>query len=207
MSQDAELVLTQKHRTGGERTLTLLQQRYLRIVRRRRGASVQFTVDILALASGSERYRRLRWSWVVGALLAALVGLVGLVLLAWHPAQSHAVLAGGVLTVLAAVAMGLCVARFVVSIEYRQAYATRYGGVPLVELWVNRPDAGFYRAFVQELERAIAGVDEKVGGMSTDALKAGELRLLRRLAQKGVVGEQVYEAAKAMILMQDTPTA
>ncbi len=202
MSQDAEIVLTQKHRTGGERTLTLFKQRYLRVVRRRRAPPVRFTLDLLALAMDSERYRCLRWGWLVGAAFALLWVIIGAVLVFWPPGRDTR-LAGAALVAGGALAVLLCVVRFVVSIEYRQVYATRYAGVPLIELWVNRPDSGFYQAFVQELERAIVNAHEQADDIGLNARKAGELRLLRRFARKGVIGEAVYEEAKALILAQD----
>lgn len=207
MSQDAEIVLTQKHRVGGERTLTLFEQRYLRVrQRRRRGASLSYTLDLLALAPGSERHWQLRWGWLVAAVLALLVAGIA-TLFALHPPAAAAGMPwlGLVLALVAVVLLlvgVLCAYRFATSMEHRQLYATRYGGVPLVELWVNQPDKGFYQAFVQELERAVISSEARVGDMGEQALKAGELRLLRRMSGKGVIDEAAYETAKSLILMQ-----
>ncbi len=205
MSQDAEIVLTQKHRVGGERTLTLFEQRYLRVQqRRRRGASLSYTLDLLALAPGSERDWRLRWGWLVAAALA-LLGAGIAALFALHPPAVGIPWLGLVLALVAVVLLligVLCAYRFATSMEHRQLYATRYGGVPLVELWVNQPDKGFYQAFVQELERAVIASEARAGDMGEQALKAGELRLLRRMSGKGVIDEAAYETAKSLILMQ-----
>lgn len=200
MSNDATFEFRQEDVLRRERRFELFKERYIRVHLARKRQDVDYTIDLLALAPGSERRLRLKWTWLVGAALALAVCAVATFLLFRHPSAQHALYLAPVLFLALAAAFGMAYQFFATS-QRCLVFTSRYAGVPLLELLVNRPDAQRFKAFVQDLEIRIDLVGQRAL-LSDNELMAGEMRMLRRLASKGIIADRTYDHAKALLLAQ-----
>ena len=200
MNHDATFELRQEDVLGRERRFELFNDRYVRIFRARKKQDVEYTIDLLALAPGSERKIRFHWKWLSSAFAALAVCSLATFVLFRQPSGERILYIAPILLIGLAACLGAFYQFFATS-QRCQVFSSRFAGVPLVELLVNRPDAARFKAFVQDLEIRIDLVSEKTH-LTEHELKAGEMRMLRRLASRGVINNKAYNHAKSLILAQ-----
>lgn len=200
MNDDATFEFRQEDVLRRERRFELFNERYIRVHHPRKRQDLDYTIDLLALAPGSERHLRLSWKWLAGACGALTVCAVSTYLLFRDPSASRALYLAPVLFLTLAAALGM-IYQFFATSQRCQIFASRYAGVPLLELLVNRPDPQRFKAFVQDLEIRIDLVGQRTR-LSDNDLRAGEMRMLRRLASKGIITNHAYDHAKTLLLAQ-----
>lgn len=181
-----------------ERRFELFDGRYIRVYQARKRQDIDYTIDLLALAPGSERHLRVNWKWLGGAGIAFAICALTTFILFRDPTAHRMLYLVPVLLISLAAALGMAYQFFATS-QRCQIFASRYAGVPLLELLINRPDRQRFKAFIQDLEIRIDVVGQRAQ-LPEDALKAGEMRMLRRLASKGIITGPTYDHAKALIL-------
>jgi hypothetical protein len=76
-------------------------------------------------------------------------------------------------------------------------YKSLVAGVPLIELDNHKPNMRDFDAFLYKLEAHIR--DAHARAMSNRELLAGELKDLRRLKDAGMLTDEIYEQARALI--------
>ena len=200
MQSTVNVQFSQRDRFKRQRAFEVFNEHYLRVHYKDAKQERRYTLNLLALAPVSERTTRLAWLWLAGALaaLAATGGFLAALMSRLAGEGAVYFLAGAAL---ALIVTGLLGYQFVAHSERKQVFATRYGVVPLVEISVDRPDRATFHRFVEDLERRIDEATQR-SGLNDEALKAGEVRMLRRLTGKGILQQQDYERAKALIFGQ-----
>ena len=78
-------------------------------------------------------------------------------------------------------------------------YFTLHGRVPVLRLIRGRPDKRRFKAFLDELRRAVGRALVKRGGTRRDYLR-DEMKEHRRLLKQGVLAAPQFEVAQALIL-------
>jgi len=181
----------------------LMDKGRLRVIRKTRLNQIDYLLSLNGLTQEPRRVVHMPWKW----LFIALVGLVF----------------GGLWFVLAAITgdmfanfrwpgliLGLSVAMlsvgiFFIKMERKDVFVSPHAGVALVEFVVNRPSKSQYREFIEMLVNAIQQ-NEAERGLSLQKQLAGEMRMLRRLKDEGVLDNDVYDQAKMSILqLSDNP--
>ncbi|HKK05519.1 MAG TPA: hypothetical protein VKA50_06680 [Gammaproteobacteria bacterium] len=200
MNHDATFELRQEDVLRRERRFELFNDRYVRVFQARKKQDVEYTIDLLALAPGSERKIHFHWKWLSGACLALTICAAVTFALFREPSGERMLYLAPILLIALAACLGMFYQFFATS-QRCQVFSSRFAGVPLVELLVNRPDAARFKAFVQDLEIRIDLVSQKTH-LTDNELKAGEMRMLRRLASRGVINDKAYNHAKSLILAQ-----
>ena len=200
MSHDASFEFRQEDVLRRERRFELFDEHFVRVTQTRKKQDVDYTIDLLALAPGSERTIHFNWKWLLGACLALAVCAAATYALFRHPSAQRVLYIAPLLLIGLAAALGAFYQFFATS-QRCQVFASRYAGVPLIEVLVNRPDAARFKAFIQDLEIRIELIGQR-SHLSENDLKAGEMRMLRRLAGRGVIADKAYDHAKALILQQ-----
>jgi len=200
MQNDASFEFRQEDVLGRERRFELFNEHYVRATQTRKKQDVEYTIDLLALAPGSDRAIHFNWKWLAGACLALAVCAAATYFLFRQPSAQRTLYIAPILLIGLAAALGSFYQFFATS-QRCQVFSSRYGGVPLLEVLVNRPDPTRFKAFIQDLEIRIELIDQS-SHLSEDNLKAGEMRMLRRLAARGVIPDKAYDHAKALILQQ-----
>ncbi len=94
---------------------------------------------------------------------------------------------------------GAAVLQFRSSRRQLLVFATRYASVPLVEMLAAQPAQEQVATFIADLVRDIDNlIHDKE--LSADALRAGELRSLRKLVERKIIDLPSYESAKQQLL-------
>ncbi len=180
----------------------LFDRRYLEVSRSQGKKQLNYRIDILALAMHSRTRWRLRWQWFAVAL--ALLALAEVMRGGYLPLPgvNLAGLAPILLPALWGVAL-LCGVAGILSLRRLTVFYTLHSVVPLVKLslavfrdWGRIKE---FKQFVHVLQTSIAHCQRHYV-IKDHQQKAGEMRILRRMAQQGVIPKTDYESSKALLL-------
>jgi len=192
-------------RFKGESRLELFNDHYLNVISRRMKKQQQFKLELAILNPEAKTVEDMAWHWLVAALLTLLAGGYFLFYLFSSAERSE------ILTTLAAIgALLLLTAAFAVAFwlgSVRQwVFQTRAAHYPLVVIPFRNHNRQEAAAFAEQLEQAIRRTTEKKG-YSDDDLFAGEMRMLRRLSESGIISSDIYDSAKKHMLGGNTQAA
>lgn len=184
----------------------VFNKHYLRIVKKNSGKSKEYTVDLISLTPNSISRVKKPWQWIVFSIVC--INLVGLFIVQFL--NSLELLAGlmyAALGLICLAAAGGCIYMFMKKTVRHQVFVTYFGHHPLVELITDNPDKIDFERFFKGVEDRIRLIREDYRMINKDELKAGELKMLRRLKEKGVVSKANYEAVKEKIFGMKTSDA
>jgi len=185
-------------RFKGSQSLEILENRYLRIREEMPRKRRRFGIDVACLASDFPSTNSLPTKWLAAAGGAAAVAL---------PFGYHAAQAADFTQLLyrvPGVILPLLVATVLLIAAWRRrlrgyTLQTRIAGLPLVTIQCPRAaDAKALKAFLEKLRPCVEHA-EQGRGLSDEALRSGEVRTLRRLANESAISETLYEKAKQQI--------
>ena len=175
-----------KHR----REFSIFDEHYLKVSIRDRHNEKDFVIDLRAINPQSESINLISWHW----LGAMAVTLLACALSAYGAQLAHSIeyaAAAGVALILACV-FGIL---FLYTMEKKKVFVTRFGKVPLLEIMAGKPNHQAVDDFLKEIEfRANQAVANSK--LDKDQLRAGEVRMLRRLSNNGVLNKDEYAKAK-----------
>lgn len=184
----------------GESQFTLFNKCYLRVEQRKGKRCRDYRIHVATLSPHFKWVKDTAWHWLVAALLLAVasLGFVGYVL---HDPSLRLFI-----DTLPAILLFAAFATFAVllfkgqSLRQVEVY-TRHAAYPLFIIEWDRKQQETYEGFVETLKLHIelAAADEDV---DTQVLRAGEVKMLRRLVGHGVLPEPHYESAKQVIFSQ-----
>jgi len=162
---------------------------------------LRYSIDILSLAPELKENFAFRWSWAVLSLLMLAAGMG----YGWYSMQASGIndVADLALTGLPFLVSGASVALFLTKSSKIFQFNTVHGQVTLVKVSTailgKRKDRLSAHEFAQLLADSIAK-SHKQFQVREDTRRAGEIRMLRRLADQGVILRKEYEAKKSLIL-------
>ncbi|HEB60117.1 MAG TPA: SHOCT domain-containing protein [Gammaproteobacteria bacterium] len=195
MPKTPTLSLEQKLPPSGSQQITLAGERELRVSLQRGRQHLNYTFDILALAPKGRTRLAVPWRWfALSAVGVLLIFINRLWLFNFTGATAGWIIHGlaGATSLLALYLAMQCLVR-------QKVFITRVARVPVLRLVVNRPDRRRYRRFVTALRQRIESLAESVS-LPVEQRMAGELKMLRRLSQQGVITGDDYERAKKRLL-------
>lgn len=188
--------IIQEKEKGKALNARLVCQRELHIEDATPGKAFTFKIDIVALKDKSQQKIHLGWKWLVAGLAVMLLSIsIPLVFadLFAEPLVKYAVYLVGIIS-----GVG-CFYRAWKSTAVKHIFYSRNADVPVVELLVNKPTKKEFATFVGKLEGCILDVQQKLN-LSLKNQLAGEMKMLRRLAEEGVLSSADYNKAKAVLL-------
>lgn len=198
MTQDTTISISQDRPLGGQCTYSIVAggEVHAHVSNRRRSRNYRF--NLFALDPEATREWLVDWRWlkIAGSTTsgAALFAIVAMLL---PEGGATAYLWSGATLFASLTVLGL--AMFLVGTRRVYRFVSEFSRVPLVEVQVGRPDKESCEEFVAALEEAV--IAARAGsGLSRDNQLAGELRMLRRLQNEGVVASAVYEDSKSALL-------
>lgn len=193
MPNEINANLRQQGSYGQQREYQIVNGQHIRIAIGKKGKLKSFAVPFLALADKSKSRLHIAWAWLwlaISGVVAipvyfSLKDLLGLK----SQTVDFAVIAGLVVVAL----IGL----FMVGMNFsrKRVFFTVYSKVPLFEILIGKPDSRSYKDFLSTLN----GYIQKARNhweLRAEQQIAGEIRMLRRLANEGVISNKVYEQAK-----------
>lgn len=171
--------------------------RTLRIDSQVNNKSITYRLDVIALKGKHSRSYNFAWPWLIGALV-----LFGLLLTVMNtsfifpdPGAWHAILAEVVLGVLAVV----CIVLFIKLSYSKYVFKSRHGKVPMLDVWAGQPSGKAVRTFIKLLEQRIENAHNHMN-LTMEQQLTGEMKMLRRLVDEGVIQQNTYEAARPKLM-------
>ena len=179
-------------------TIEVLNDRYGRIAARRWHASRNYAIELATLSPEPSHSTHYAWRWLAAAGIM-LLGLAGFIAyLKYGSGESSLLISAGGIAILGAL-VALFLYLFVLLSTRRIVFEARYSGVPLVEIPVPVSDRKKGKAFAKTMSE-LAQKNRARLHHSEDDLRAGELRMLRRLSEEGAIPSGAYDKAKMMLL-------
>jgi hypothetical protein len=173
-----------------KREFAIFDEHYLKVSVKDRHTDKNFVVDLRAINPQSQSINLIFWHW----LGAMVVTLLASALLAYGAQLAHSIeyaAAAGVALIPACV-FGIT---FLYTMEKKKVFVTRFGKVPIIELMAGKPNHQAVDEYLKEIEYSANQAVTK-SNLDKDQLRAGEVRMLRRLSNGGVLNKEEYARAK-----------
>jgi len=193
---DDNIEIHQEWAQGSGIKILLKKQRELRIEKQNKRGSKKYTIDLLALGDKSKQKIILGWQWFVAGLAAILSMIACLYFLPILDESTFYLAATYVL------GLGIAAACFLMAAKgtsRKQIFFSRNANIPLVELIINNPSKNEFNSFVRLVEKCIGSSREGLNISKNNQL-AGEMKMIRRLSEEGVVSPSIYKKAKAVLM-------
>lgn len=192
-----EVVLKQRNSLGFDIQIKLLDGRELQVVSKGKKIKRAYSVDILSLQDKSKKTFFIAWKWLIAGISFFLFTLLMLKVLPAYLGDNKNLYLGIIL--LAGVLGGiLCFVQFWKHTSKKQIFHSRNAHIPIIELNAGKPSKESFSAFVNAIEQRIKKFRDHMN-IAEDKQLIGEVKMLRRLSDDGVISKKDYETAKAKL--------
>lgn len=193
-----ELVLKQRDALGFDVQVKLIDGRQLQILSKGKKSELNYSVDILSLQDKSKKIFSIAWKWLVGSIIFFLLMLLLLKVLPDYLAENKNIYLG--ITLLIGMIGGFfCIIKFWKFTSIKQVFYSRNSYVPIITLSAGKPSKMIFLSFIDSVEKRIKQFRSHMD-ITEEKQLTGEMKMLRRLSDNGVVSKQLYEKAKAKLL-------
>lgn len=182
----------------GDCELEIFNDLYLRVRRQHRGKSQDYKLNLATLSPEFELVTKLSWSCLVLGLLFAIASVAVIIFFYREPAVEILPLALQLFTLSMSITL-LFAIQFLAKSSRQAIFFTRFSGYPLIEVIWFRDSAETFESFTKTMKVYIE-LANSGNKLNDNALRAGEMKMLRRLIGHGVVTERDYQEAKHAIL-------
>lgn len=178
-------------------TVEVLNDRYCRTTTRRLHTTRDYSIELATLSPAPRHTTDIAWRWLAAGLVS-LLALAGLIYYSVNGGGGISPAGIGAIVLLLAPAL-LFFYLFATLSARRVIFYGRFSGVPLVAAHFPLRDRRQEKAFAETLS-TLAQKNRARLHHTDDDLRAGELRMLRRLSEKGAITRGDYDKAKAVLL-------
>ncbi len=180
-------------------TVEVLNDRYGRIATRRWHARREYAIELATLQPEPQQSLYLAWKWLgaSGAMLLAMVGFI--TYLKFSSSElSFLAKAGTIAGLLALTALFFYL--FIRLSKRQIVFHARYSGIPLMKIPIPISSRKKGQTFAHVIGQLAQKNLMRVGHYTDNDLRAGELRMLRRLSEEGAIDNAAYDKAKRLLL-------
>lgn len=178
--------------------LEVLNNRYGRIHARRWHTSQSYALELATLNPQPNRLTRIAYPWLAAAIGSLLGTLAFLLYLLFGPHRVELTTAASGLAILIALTL-LFTTLFFIHSSRRLIFTTRFSQLPLLSVplpWRRQQSAADFAAKIGLL----ASENRQRLDYTDEEMRAGEMRMLRRLAEEGAIEAVLYTEAKKVLL-------
>lgn len=192
-----EVMFNQQNTYGFDIYIKLVDGRELQISNKGKKENQTYSVDILSLKDKSKKSLFIAWKWLIVSISFLLVTLLLLKVLPDYLSANKNLYLGIIL--LAGITGSLfSLIKFWKKTLMKQIFYSRNAHVPIITLCAGKPDKKTFGSFVELIENRIEKFRSHMD-IAEDKQLTGEMKMLRRLSDKGVISKKVYEKAKAKL--------
>lgn len=191
---DKEFILKQRNKSGLDFQIKLVDGRELQIINKSKKINQAYSIDILSLADKSEKIFFIAWKWLIASLSFFLIMLLLLKILPGFLDANKNIYLGSVL-LLGVVGSIFCFMKFLKNTSRKQVFYSRNALVPIVTLSLGNPSKKEFSNFIDAIENRIKKFRSHMD-VSNEKQLTGEMKMLRRLCDDGIINKNVYEGAK-----------
>lgn len=185
-------------RLKGDTRLELFNTHYLGARTRRMKKQREFKMEVATLNPEAKKIEDIAWHWLIAGILSLSAAIYFIYYLLTSSDTGNTLTLIGASVSLILLSVGFAVA-FWFGSERKWVFKTRAAQYPLVNIPYRKGNSKEAGEFVERLQQAIIATTNKKG-YSKDDLFAGEMRMLRRLSQSGIISDDIYNSAKKHML-------
>ncbi len=193
-----EFILKQQNSPGFDIQIKLVNGRELQVISNGKKINHAYSIDILSLQDKSKKSFFIAWKWLLAGVSFFLFTLLMLKVLPSYLVENKNFYLG---IILFAGMLGgvLCFVQFWKYTSKKQIFHSRNAHVPIIELNAGKPSKEIFSAFIDAVEQRIKKIRDHID-LAEDKQLIGEMKMLRRLSDDGVISEKDYETAKAKLI-------
>lgn len=194
---DKEFVFKQRNTLGYNIQIKLVDGRELQVTSKGKKAAQTYSVDILSLQDKSKKTIFIAWKWLISSISFLLIMLF---LLAFLPAylDTNKNLYLGVVLLTGVIGSVFCLVQFLKYTSRQQVFYSRKAHVPIIILSAGKPSKKSFSSFIDFIEKRIKKFRSHMD-IDEDKQLTGEMKMLRRLSDEGVISKKDYEKAKSKL--------
>ena len=199
---EKEVVLSQRDSHGFVIQIKLIDGRELHVQKTGKRKDLSYSVDILSLQDKSKRVFSIAWKWLIASFSVFIIMLLLLTFLPQYIPQhleTNRNLYLGVTLIAGVIGTLFCFIMFWKRTSRKQVFYSRNGRVPIIEFIIGKPSKKAFTYFIDKVENRIKKFREHMN-LPADKQLTGEMKMLRRLTEEGVIRKAHYEKAKAKLL-------
>lgn len=153
-----------------------------------------YSVDLLSLQEKSKSVIVVAWKWLVVAIGFFLFTLLLMKLLPSYLVDNKNLYLG-IILVTGLLGSIFSFIKFWKNSFKKQVFYSKSAHVPIIELSVGKPSKEIFSKFISGVELQIESFSKSIK-IAEDKMLIGEMKMLRRLSDDGVISKKMYEAAK-----------
>lgn len=194
---ETDVILKQRNSLGFELQIKLVDGRELQVASKEHKTKRVYSVDILSLQDKSKKVIFIAWKWLIISLCFFLFTILMLKILPPY-LNNNKNLYLGIILFFGVVAGFLGLVQFWKHSSRKQIFYSRNAHIPIIELSAGKPTKNSFSHFVNTVEQRIKKFRSHMD-ITEDKQLIGEMKMLRRLSDDGVISNKLYEAAKAKL--------
>ncbi|MGD8783228.1 MAG: hypothetical protein PVG75_02265 [Thioalkalispiraceae bacterium] len=193
MSGQINATLQQQSRVEPPRELSIVDGKEIKVVIGVPPKQKSYAVQLLALADKSQLRLSIAWGWlwlfVIAVVALAAYGFSRSVFDLSLGTFEFSYVAGFTLAAILALVM------FILKLTRKRIYVSRLARVKLFEILISNPNPRAYKMFINKIDESLREA-RKFWNLKQEHQIAGEMRMLRRLSEEGIIRQSEYERAK-----------
>ena len=194
-----ELVLKQQNSLGIITQVKLIDGRELQVVSKNKKNTQSYSVDILSLQERSKLILIIAWKWLIISAAFILLTLLLLEILPLYLTDNRNLYLGVVL-ITGLLGSVLSLTLFFKCSTKQQVFFSRNASVPIIKLSKGKPTKEIFSNFIESIENRIKEFQAHME-ISEEKQLIGEMKMLRRLSDDGVISKESYELAKEKLFV------
>jgi hypothetical protein len=202
---ESEIVFKQRNRLGADVQVKLVDGRELQVIHNGKKKKQSFSVDILSLQDESKKTLSIAWKWL---LTSAGFFILMLALLKFLPPYlgENKNLYLGIILLIGLIGSVFGFIKFLKNTSQQQIFYSRNAHVPIVILCAGKPSRKTFSSFIDAIEKRIKKFRDHMD-IDNEKQLTGEMKMLRRLSDDGIISKKDYENAKSKLFSGFDSTA
>jgi len=192
-----EYVLKQQNVSGCNIQIKLVDGRELQVSSKGKKSQKSYSVDILSLKDESKKVVLIAWKWLIYSVVIFLTMLILLKVLPGFLDTDKNLYLGIVLAV-GVIGSLTSFILFLKKSSKKHIFYSRNANVPIVILGAGKPSKKLLSDFVANVEKRIKKFRNHMD-IDDEKQLTGEMKMLRRLSDEGIISKKDYETAKTKL--------
>ena len=192
-----EFILKQRNVSGCNVQIKLVDGRELQILSKGKKTEKSYSVDILSLQDESKKVVLIAWKWLLYSIGFFLIMLLLLKVLPGF-LNTNKNLYLGIVLAIGVIGSLTSFILFLRKSSKTQVFYSRKAKVPIVKLAAGNPSTKMLTDFVVNVEKRIKKFRSHME-IDDEKQLTGEMKMLRRLSDKGIISKKDYENAKTKL--------
>lgn len=194
---ESEIVFRQRNTVGFDVQVKLVDGRELQVLNKGKKSEQAYSVDILSLQDKSKKIFSIAWKWLIASISFLVVTLLLLKMLPAYLDTNKNLYLGIILLVgFTGTIFGFI--KFWKLTSQKQIFYSRNAHVPIVTLCTGKPSKKTFSSFIELIEKRIKKFRNHMD-IDNDKQLTGEMKMLRRLSDDGIISKKDYEKAKSKL--------